>query len=1467
VRHPGLYDPAFEHDACGVAFVARLDGAASHETIDRALAALANLEHRGAEGADAATGDGAGILVQLPDAFLRAVVPFEVPAPGRYGVAVCFLPQEQSRRSELERLLERTAEAEGHVVLGWRDVPVVADAAGTEARSVAPVIRQLFVGAPAGFDGSPLDLDRKLYVIRRVAERAAGAELVIPSFSARTLVYKGMLTAPQLEQFYPDLRDERLASALALVHSRFSTNTFPSWELAHPYRFVAHNGEINTLRGNVNWLRARESQLASELFGDDLQKVLPVIRPSGSDTAAFDNVLELLVLAGRTLPHALMMMVPEAYGGRADVSDELRGFYRFHECLTENWDGPAAIAFTDGTLIGATLDRNGLRPGRWLETSDGWVVLASETGVLDVPPELVVRKGRLQPGKLFLVDLAQGRIVPDDEAKHQVAAQRPYGEWFEREHVRLADLPAREPAPRQIEPLRHLQLAFGYTQEDLKIMLAPLAANAEEAIGSMGNDTPLAVLSNRSPLLYSYFKQLFAQVTNPPIDPIREAVVMSAQSRVGSEHNLLAETPEHARQLVIDNPILRDDELESLRQVDGPFKAQTIDFSWPAAQGAAGLDEALERICAEADDALADGANILVLSDRAVGPDRVPMPSLLAVGAVHHHLVRAGTRLQAGLVVESGEPRSVQSVAVLIGYGAAAVNPYLMLATIGRLADEKRLDFPRAESEARALEAVKKGLLKTISKMGISTLSSYCGAQVFEAVGLSPELCERHFTGTPSRIGGIGTHELAEAALRRHARAYPGNGDDLLPVIGLYHWRQGGEHHQWNPETIALLQHAVRAGGRPTYEEYAATVNADDARRSTLRGLLRFREQTPIPLDDVEPAAEIVKRFSTGAMSLGSLSREAHETLAVAMNRLGGRSNTGEGGEDPERYGDERRSKIKQVASGRFGVDIDYLTNADELQIKMAQGAKPGEGGQLPGHKVDGYIAGVRMTTPGVGLISPPPHHDIYSIEDLKQLIYDLRCANPAARISVKLVAEVGVGTVAAGVAKCNADHILISGHDGGTGASPVSSILHAGVPWEIGLAETQQTLVRNNLRSRVWVQTDGQLKTGRDVVIAALLGADEMGFATAPLIATGCVMMRACHLNTCPVGIATQDPELRRRFAGRPEHVIEFFFHVAEDVRQIMASLGIVRFDDLIGRVDLLEADEALEHWRARGIDLGNVLAPPPAGVPLRRLEAQRTTLDDAFDHRLLDVDSGTFEVRNVHRAVGGLLSHHVAKAHGRAGLPEGSRRYTLHGSAGQSFGAWLARGVELTLFGDANDYAGKGLSGGVLAVRPPDGAGFSAEENVIVGNTVLYGATAGRAFFRGLAGERFAVRNSGASAVVEGVGDHGCEYMTGGRVAVIGPTGRNFAAGMSGGIAYVLDEEGQFASRCNHALVGLDPLTPPDEDELLRLLVEHASRTASTVAERLLDDWDASRFVKVLPHDYRRALAASAELEMQAA
>jgi glutamate synthase domain-containing protein 2/glutamate synthase domain-containing protein 1/glutamate synthase domain-containing protein 3 len=1484
----GLYDPTYEHDACGVAMVAKLDAVPSHETVERAIVALENLEHRGAAGADPNTGDGAGILLQLPDEFLRGVIGEKLPPPGAYGVCVCFLPRDEARRREFETLLEKTVTDEGQRVVAWRDIPVDKDYVGITANFYAPYIKHLVVAASDELAHDHDAFERKLYVIRRVAEIAAGPELVIPSFSSRTIVYKGMLTSPQLLGYYPDLQDTRTKTALALVHSRFSTNTFPSWELAHPYRMIAHNGEINTLRGNINWMRARESQLASELFGDDLHKVLPVVRPGGSDSATFDNVLELLVLAGRSLPHAVMMMIPEAYENRDDLPEDLKAFYAFHSCLMEPWDGPAAVAFTDGRVIGATLDRNGLRPGRWLETTDGWVVLGSETGVMDVPADQVKRKGRLQPGKLFLVDLERGVIVDDADVKREVAGQQPYGEWFEQGIVHLGDLPPGPELPKPPEPLHERQRAFGFTQEDLRVILSPTAARAEEPIGSMGNDAALAVLSDRQPPLFSYFKQLFAQVTNPPIDPIRESIVMSTGTGVGSERNLLDETPEHAHQLSMLTPILFDRELAQLRAVDSSvFKARTVDITWPISEGPDGMAKALDRVCKEADDALADGINILILSDRAVSRERAGIPSLLAVAGVHHHLVREGTRLQTGLVLESGEPREVHHFATLIGYGASAINPYLMLESLSKLVDEGRVhgvdDFETAQWNV--VKGIAKGLLKTISKMGISTIQSYNGAQIFEAVGLAPELIDKHFTGTASRIGGIGMEVLAVETLERHARGFGLATDDLLPVGGVYAWRRDGEHHMWNPETIALLQHAVRHGGRPTYEEYSKLVNDDAARRATLRGLLRFRELPEdqwLSEDDVEPASEIVKRFVTGAMSLGSLSREAHETLAIAMNRLGGKSNTGEGGEDPVRYtpdpnGDLRRSAIKQVASGRFGVNIHYLVNSDELQIKMAQGAKPGEGGQLPGHKVDRYIGSIRFTTPGVGLISPPPHHDIYSIEDLKQLIYDLRCANPAARVSVKLVSEVGVGTVAAGVAKANADHVLISGHDGGTGASPLSSIQAAGIPWEIGLAETQQTLVLNDLRSRIWVQTDGQLKTGRDVVVAALLGADECGFSTAPLIATGCIMMRACHLNTCPVGIATQDPELRRRFQGTPEHVVNFFFFVAEEARQIMRRLAIRRYEDLVGRVDLLEADAAIEHWKARGVDLTHVLAAPPVAddAPRRRVRPQDSPLPSALDWTLIEaardaIDhrmrvTGEFAVRNVNRTVGGLLSSAVTKVHGAAGLPPGTIRFTLRGSAGQSFGAWLAPGVELTLFGDANDYTGKGLSGGVLTVRPPEAATFKAEENVVIGNTVLYGATSGRAFFRGLAGERFAVRNSGASAVVEGVGDHGCEYMTGGRTVILGRTGRNFAAGMSGGVAYVLDSDGTFDERCNMGLVGFDPIEESDAIELHGLIEEHAERTGSPVAEQILREWSAylPKFVKVMPHDYKRALREMAESE----
>jgi glutamate synthase domain-containing protein 2/glutamate synthase domain-containing protein 1/glutamate synthase domain-containing protein 3 len=1460
----GLYDPSYEHDACGVAFVARLDAAPAHVTVRRALHALANLEHRGASGADADSGDGAGILLQIPDNLFRSELGDTLPPPGRYAVGSFFLGA-----AGCEPAIERIIAAEGQSLLAWRDVPIDASVPGATAAAAMPRIRHAVVAAAAGLDQEAFE--RKLYVIRRLIEKEAGPDLVVPSLSSRTLVYKGMLTAPQLDRFYLDLADERTESALALVHSRYSTNTFPSWELAHPYRLIAHNGEINTLRGNANWMRARESQLVSELFGDELPKLLPVIRDGGSDTATFDNVLELLVLAGRSLPHALMMMVPEAYESNRDLAEELRGFYDFHRCLIEPWDGPAAIAFSDGRVIGATLDRNGLRPGRWYETGDGWVVLASEAGILAEEPSNVIRKGRLQPGKVFLVDLAQGRIIPDDEVKLAVARQQPYGDWFRQQSLRLSDLPEPPDPSRAETPLRTRQLLFGYGEEDMKVMLAALAVNAEEPVGSMGNDTPLAALSANPRLLYSYFKQLFAQVTNPPIDPIREAVVMSLGSSVGSERNLLTETPDHARQLIIDNPVLHAAELEQLRTVTSEvFKSRTIDTTWPVEEGAMGVEAALERICQAADLALAADANILILSDRAAGLERVPIPSLLATATVHNHLLRAGTRLQTGIVVESGEPRSVHSIAVLLGYGAAAVNPYLMLETLAELVElgwlPEEMDIQAAQ--ARAVKGIAKGLLKTMSKMGISTLSSYCGAQIFEAIGLSSELVERCFTGTSSRIGGIGLPEIGEDAVARHRRAFPGRGNEPLPVVGLFAWRREGEPHMWNPETISRLQHAVRSGSWERYEQYADAANEDAARHGTVRGLLGFRfPATGIPINQVEPASEIVTRFSTGAMSLGSISREAHETLAKAMNRLGGRSNTGEGGEDPLRFRDERRSAIKQVASGRFGVNAHYLANADELQIKMAQGAKPGEGGQLPGHKVDGYIASVRMTTPGVGLISPPPHHDIYSIEDLKQLIYDLRCANPHARISVKLVAELGVGTVAAGVAKAGADHVLISGHDGGTGASPLSSILHAGTPWEIGLAETQQTLIRNKLRSRIWVQIDGQLKTGRDVIVAALLGADEMGFATAPLVASGCVMMRACHLNTCPVGIATQDPVLRERFRGTPEHIVNFFFFLAEEVRELMAGLGVARFDDLVGRADLLDPEQAIGNWHDRGIDLSAILHRPLPEAVRRRIKAPPPGLEDALDWRLIKlarpaIDAGgvveaELAIANTNRTVGGLLSNAVTVAHGAKGLAPGRIRITFRGSAGQSFGAWLAPGIELTLIGEANDYVGKGLSGGILALRPPDTAGFVPEESVIAGNTVLYGATAGRAFFRGQAGERFAVRNSGAHAVVEGVGDHGCEYMTGGVVVVLGSTGRNFAAGMSGGVAYVLDD-GRFQARCNRELVALETV---DDDTVLRTLItEHHTRTGSTIAAHLLADWNPSDFVKVMPHDYRRALELAA-------
>src|SRR5215218_5614187 len=1303
---------------------------------------------------------------------------------------------------------------------------------------------------------------------------------------------------------------------------------------------IAHNGEINTLRGNVNWMRARESQLLSDKFGDDLEHVTPVVRPGGSDSATFDNVLELLVLSGRSLPHSLMMMIPEAWEGRDDMPDHVKDFYAFHSCLMEPWDGPAAVAFTDGRCLGATLDRNGLRPGRWQLTTDGFVVLASETGVLEYPPEEVVTKGRLQPGKIFYVDVEKGEIVEDGVLKAKIAQQQPYGDWYRQNVVNLDDMDDVAPSVLPAEDVHTRQLLFGYSQEDVRITLARMGGQAEEPIGSMGNDFSLAVLSDRGPLLYSYFKQLFAQVTNPPIDPIREKIVMSLSTALGRQSNLLDETPEHAHQLVISQPLLSNGELEKLRQVEHDvFQSDTLDATWPVGEGVEGLHKAMDRLCNEASECLAKGDNILILSDRAAGFERVPIPALLAVGGVHHHLVREGTRLQTGLVVESGEPREVHHIACLLSYGASAVNPYLALETLHDMFDAGLL--PGIEgadvAEQDMVKAVGKGLLKTISKMGISTVASYSGAQIFEAVGLERDLIDRYFTGTTSRIGGIGLDVLAREGLTRHARAFPRRGADAipsadaarsgrapaphidpepgaaeaplardgapsdgaasvhlsgreaeqvraeldaehdggvagngapeapggspagpaatrLPVGGVHAWRRDGEHHQWNPETIATVQHAVRYGGTPAYEQFSRMVNDESKRRATLRGLLGLNEAPePIPLEEVEPASEIVKRFATGAMSLGSLSAEAHETLAIAMNRIGGKSNTGEGGEDARRFtpdpnGDSRRSAIKQVASGRFGVTAHYLINADELQIKMAQGAKPGEGGQLPGHKVDEYIAKIRHSTPGVGLISPPPHHDIYSIEHLTQLIFDLRCSNPGARISVKLVSEVGVGTVAAGVAKANSDHVVIAGHDGGTGASPVSSIQSAGVPWEIGLAETQQTLVKNKLRDRITVQTDGQLKTGRDVVIAGLLGAEEFGFSTAPLITTGCIMMRACHLNTCPVGIATQDPELRKRFRGKPEHVVHFFFFVAEEVRKYMAQLGIRKLDDMVGRTDLLESGEAIDHWKARGVDLTHLLAPAdaPPEIPRRKVRPQDPVLDDHRDHELIEKAKPALEngeqvvidgirVQNKHRCVGGVLSSEIAKRHGAEGLPDNTIQINAYGHGGQSFGGWLMRGVTLHLDGDANDYTGKGMSGGVLAVRPPENVTFTPEENVVVGNTLLYGATAGRAFFRGLAGERFAVRNSGVHAVVEGVGDHGCEYMTGGRVVVLGPTGRNFAAGMSGGIAYVLDKSATFHERCNMGIVDLETPSADDFEEIHAMVQEHFEHTDSPLAKNI--------------------------------
>ncbi len=1481
----GLYDPRNEHDACGIGFVANVRGQKSHDVIAKGIQVLINLTHRGACGCDPETGDGAGVLIQIPHAFFSREcrrLGFALPQPGEYGVGMTFLPVEKHGRLQAEGLIERIVREEGLTVLGWRDTPIDGSAIGRVARASQPYIQQIFVGRAKGMDEDALE--RKLYIARKrietefVASEIPGKEFFyIPSFSARTIVYKGLLLAPQIARFYPELDDPSVISALCLVHQRFSTNTFPTWPLAHPFRYVAHNGEINTLRGNVNWMHARQSVLASPLFGEDIKKLFPVIQPNGSDSANFDNALELLLMAGRSLPHAMAMLIPEAWAKNAHMNPQKRAFYEYHASLMEPWDGPAAIAFTDGRTIGATLDRNGLRPARYLVTRDDVVVMASETGVLPVAPEDVKLKGRLQPGKMLLVDTVEGRIVSDRELKARLYGRNPYQLWIKENQITLDQLadPPREHGPDEATLIRR-QRVFGYTEEDLRMILAPMAQNGEEPIGSMGSDTPLACLSDQPQPLFHYFKQLFAQVTNPPIDPIREEMVMSLTSYIGTERNILDETPRHCHTLKLPHPILTNRDLEKLRRVSqGDFLATTLPMLFAIEDGAKGLERALTQLSRRASLAIQSGYTLLILSDRGADPDWAPIPSLLALAAVHNHLVREETRTQVALIIESGEPREVMHFALLIGYGASAVNPYLALETVGPDGVEK------------FIKAVNKGLLKTFSKMGISTLQSYRGAQVFEAIGLDRQLVDKYFTGTVSAIGGVGLEALAHEAIVKHEHAFRplAESEPDLPAGGNYHYRVNGEYHLINPQTISKLQHSVRQNSFATFQEYTDLIDHRNRQLCTLRGLLGLKESaTPVPLDEVEPASEIVKRFATGAMSFGSISKEAHETLAIAMNRIGGRSNTGEGGEDEERFLDLRRSSVKQVASGRFGVTAHYLVNADELQIKMAQGAKPGEGGQLPGHKVDKVIARVRHSIPGVGLISPPPHHDIYSIEDLAQLIYDLKNVNPAARISVKLVAEVGVGTVAAGVAKAHADVVLISGDSGGTGASPLSSIRHAGSPWELGLAETQQVLVMNDLRGRIRVQTDGKLQTGRDVAIAALLGAEEFGFSTSPLVSMGCIMMRKCHLNTCPVGIATQDPVLRARFEGSPENVINFFFFIAEQVRGYMARMGFRAFDEMVGRVDMLEVRPAMEHWKAKGLDLSVLLHNPPAPsrIARRSVEAQDHGLKQALDHELKDLARPALEgrgrvdvrlpIRNVHRTVGAMLSGEIARRFGSAGLPDGSIRFRFTGSAGQSFGAFLARGVTLDLAGDANDYIGKGLSGGVIIVHPPPGSAFAPEENIIIGNTALYGATSGQAFFSGVAGERFAVRNSGATAVVEGTGDHCCEYMTRGLVVALGKCGRNFAAGMSGGLAFVYDEKGDFAERrCNTASVALEKMLPDETDAMMlrELIRRHVEHTESPRGQRMLDNWEQtlSKFIRVFPHEYRRALASGEVAALAAA
>ena len=1534
----GLYDPRHEHDACGVGFVAHIKGVKAHTIVEQGLKILENLDHRGAVGADKLMGDGAGILIQIPDDYFRdemAQQGVELPPFGEYGVGMIFLPKEHASRLACMHELERAVKAEGQVLLGWRDVPVDREMPmSPTVRKKEPVIKQIFIGR--GPDVIVPDaLERKLYVIRKTASSAIQAlklthsrEYYVPSMSCRTVIYKGLLLADQVGKYYKDLRDPRVVSALALVHQRFSTNTFPEWPLAHPYRMVAHNGEINTVKGNFNWMRAREGVMKSPVLGDDLKKLYPISFEGQSDTATFDNTLELLTMSGYSLAHAAMMMIPEAWEQHTLMDERRRAFYEYHAAMLEPWDGPAAMVFTDGRQIGATLDRNGLRPARYIVTDDDLVVMASESGVLPIPQSKIVKKWRLQPGKMFLIDLEQGRIVDDEELKNQFASAKPYRQWIESVRIKLEDVPGDDERPKFTETLLDRQQAFGYTQEDIKFLMGPMAQTGEEGVGSMGNDSPLAVLSDKNKPLPHYFKQLFAQVTNPPIDPIREAIVMSLVSFIGPKPNVLdinAVNP--PMRLEVPQPILDFQDMARLRHIEkhthGKFKSYELDITYPLEWGAEGVEAKLASLCAETVDAIRGGHNILIISDRRMDRGHIAIPALLALSAVHQHLVREGLRTTAGLVVETGSAREVHHFAVLAGYGAEAVHPYLALETLASLHKELPGDLSAEKAIYNYIKAIGKGLSKIMSKMGVSTYMSYCGAQLFEAIGLEQGLVDKYFRGTASQVGGIGVFQVAEEALRMHRAAF---GDDpvlaaMLDAGGEYAWRVRGEEHMWTPDAIAKLQHSVRGNRFETYKEYAQIVNDQSRRHMTLRGLFEFKFDPAhaIPVDEVEPAAEIVRRFATGAMSLGSISTEAHTTLAVAMNRIGGKSNTGEGGEDPARYrnelrgiplkdgtkvsevigakvieadyelkeGDSLRSRIKQVASGRFGVTAEYLVSADQIQIKMAQGAKPGEGGQLPGGKVSEYIGFLRYSVPGVGLISPPPHHDIYSIEDLAQLIHDLKNVNQRASISVKLVSEVGVGTIAAGVAKAKADHVVIAGHDGGTGASPWSSIKHAGTPWELGLAETQQTLVLNRLRSRIRVQADGQMKTGRDVVIGALLGADEFGFATAPLVAEGCIMMRKCHLNTCPVGVATQDPVLRRKFQGRPEHVVNYFFFVAEEVRQIMAQLGICKFDDLIGRADLLDTKKGISHWKAKGLDFSRIFHVPMGSseMPRRQVEEQDHGLAKALDVRLIEKCGPAFErgekvqlmeeARNVNRTVGAMLSGELVRRHPE-GLPDHTIFIQFEGTGGQSFGAFLAQGITFYLIGDANDYTGKGLSGGRIAIRPSIEFRGDATKNIIVGNTVLYGATSGEAFLRGVAGERFAVRLSGAAAVVEGTGDHGCEYMTGGTVAVLGRTGRNFAAGMSGGVAYVYDEDGQFASRCNTSMVALEKVLPAQEQEtavdraiwhkgqadevLLRKLIEdHHKWTGSLRARDILDHWADSRarFVKVFPHEYKRALS----------